>query len=189
VALGYKPAYNFHGFGQLHSGLGEISSAGFQNLVTAFHAFKPMVLPSFPITHSGGLGGEGGESSTHLFLKKYVAADPATALGEPGLRTEKKEYSLPTGDRADLVLSDAQERVVGVEIEPAVGKSDIVGPLQAIKYRYMLEWVAHRAPGDSRAFLVAHSIDADMRRLCDSYAVECFEIDKERVDEWRRSKA
>jgi len=189
TALGYAPTYSFRGFGQQHSGLGEISASEFQNLVAAFHAHRPIALPSFSILHGGGPSGEGGESSTHLFLKEYVAADPATALGEPGLKTQKTEYSLPTGDRADVVLSDAHGRIVGVEIEPAVGASEIVGALQAIKYRYMLECVARRAPGDSRAFLVAHSIDPDMKKLCKSYAVDYFEIDKARVDQWRRFKA
>ncbi len=51
--------------------------------------------------------------------------DVATALGYT------PNYSFRgfgQGDRADLVLSDAYGRVVGVEIEPAVGASDIVGP-------------------------------------------------------------
>jgi hypothetical protein len=186
--LGFKPDYPFHGFGTLKSGLKEISEAQYQDLVGRFHASQPVELPTFQVPHPGGPGGEGGEGDTHLFLKAYVAEDPAVALGEQRLRTQSVEYQFPTGDRADVVLTDAQCRVVAVEVEPAVGNSDIVGPLQAIKYRYMLEWVARRARGDSRAFLVAHSIDADMKKLCDSYAVECFEIDRRRVDEWRRSK-
>ena len=137
----------------------------------------------------GGRTGGGGESDIHLYLKKYVAANPTDVIGEQGLRTLRVEYPFPTGDRADIVLIDAHRRVVAVEVEPSVGKSDIVGPLQAIKYRYMLEWIAKRASGDSRAILVAHSIHRDIYKMCDLYDVECVEVDKKSVDKWRKSNA
>ena len=75
----------------------------------------------------------------HLNLKNYVASNPAVALNESGLQLLGVEYKFPTNDRADIVLVDRHNRIVGVEIEPAVGDTDWAGPLQAIKYRYMLE--------------------------------------------------
>jgi hypothetical protein len=74
-------------------------------------------------------------------LKNFVASNPVTALNEPGLRTLGVEYEFPTKDRADIVLVDQHNRIIGVEIEPSVDNIDLVGPLQAIKYQYMLECV------------------------------------------------
>lgn len=188
IALDYKPSYNFRGFGALHSGLRELSDIEFQDIFTKYHAWNPLTLPSCQVPHGGGTTGGGGESDTHLFLKEYVAANPATAIGEQGLKTLGVEYPFPPGDRADIVLTDIHNRVVAVEIEPSVGSSEDIGPLQAIKYRYMLEWVTKRAPGDSRAILIAHSIHKSIRKVCDIYGVECVEVDKREVAKWRKSQ-
>ena len=64
------------------------------------------------------------------------------------------------------MLVDRYSRIVAVEIEPEVTATDEAGPLQAIKYRYMLEWSANRALGDSRALLIAHKIDSVIREKC-----------------------
>lgn len=180
-SLGYKPTYNFRGFGTLHSGLLEITHEQYQDITRKFHDARRLELPSYPIPRGGGATGGGGESATHRNLKEYVAANPSAALKEPGLRTVHIEYPFPTGDRADIVLADAHDRVVAVEVEPSVGDSDIVGPLQAIKYRFMLEWVSNREPGDSRAILVAHSISPQIRELCCIYDVECIEVSEAQV--------
>jgi hypothetical protein len=176
LSLGYKPTYNFHGFGTLHSGLIEITQAQYQDIIRKFHDARRLELPSYPIPRGGGATGGGGESTTHRNLKRYVAANPSVALREPGLRTIRLEYPFPTGDRADVVLADAYDRVVAVEVEPSVGDYDIIGPLQAIKYRFMLEWVSDREPGDSRAILVAHAISPNIRELCRRYGVHCVEV-------------
>jgi hypothetical protein len=154
--LGYRPTWNLRGFGDYHSGLKKISNVEFDSLVHEFHASRPVELP---INRGGGSGGHGeGEGETHLNLKNYVASNPTVALNEPGLLTLRVEYEFPTNDRADIVLVDRHKRIVGVEIEPAVDDVNLVGLLQAIKYRYMLECATDREPGDSRGVLIAHRI-------------------------------
>ena len=179
--LGYKRTYNFRGFGEEHSGLRQLTEAEYAGLLERFRSERPLLLTRPPVPHGskGGIGG--GESQEHKQLKQFVAADPAAVLGETGLRTLEIEYPFPTGDRADVVLADGHDRIIGVEVEPAVGDMDEVGVLQAIKYRRMLEWSTNRAHGDSRAFLVAYSVSDSMRERCAKYQVECFEIARERV--------
>jgi hypothetical protein len=185
ITLGYSPNYNFHGFGTLHSGLLEISESVFQDLADQYHEQQPVSLPSFNIPHAGGTQGGGGESDAHRFLKEYVVAEPVAAMGEKGLKTLRAEYPFPTGDRADIVLTDIHNRVVAVEVETSVAKTDVVGPLQAIKYRFMLEWITSRSLGDSRAVLIAYSIHNEIKKLCKKYRVEYIEISKNEVDKWR----
>lgn len=180
--LGYNPSYSLRGFGDYHSGLKKISESEFNSLVNAFHASRPIQLP---VNASGGKPRNGGEEGTvHLNLKNYVASNPAAALNEPGLRTLGVEYEFPTNDRADIVLVDQHNRIIGVEIEPTVSDSDLVGLLQAIKYQHMLECVTGREPGDSRGILVAHSIGAQVKALCAHYGIECYKISREMVDSW-----
>lgn len=175
--LGYAPTYSFHGFGHLHAGLQEITAEQFQAIVARFHDARPLDLPSLPVPRPGPQGLAGGESPEHRRLKERVAGDPSRMLGEAGLRTIRMEYPFPTGDKADIVLADAHDRIVGVEVETIVAVTNHIGPLQAIKYRFMLEWLTNRERGDSRAILVAHRIDADMRSLCAKYGVECKEVE------------
>lgn len=113
-----------------------------------------------------------GESQVHLNLKKYIASNPSIILKEVGLRTLEVEYEFLTNDRADIVLVDAHNRVVGVEIEPSVDDPDLDGPLQTIKYGYMLECAANWERGDSRAILIAHSIADEIKTLCARYRIE-----------------
>lgn len=180
--LGYKATYNFRGFGEHRSGLKELSEETFQSLRSAFVASRPAILPKALVLPGKGPGA--GESEAHRCLKTFVAAAPATVLNEPGLATLQAEYAFGTGDRADIVLTDAFNRIVGVEIEPTVGDSDHLGPLQAIKYRRMLEWACERNPGDSRSFLVAYSITPEMRHRCLKYGIECFTVPLASVEAW-----
>lgn len=178
--LGLNPTWNLRGFGTKHSGLKEIDQPTFESIVRDFHSAHPLELPDLQVPQ--GHPGEGtGEGEIHLRLKRYVAEHPEEALGERGLRLLRMEYPFPCGDRADVVLADAHNRVLGVEIEPAVDDGEVVGALQAIKYRYMLEMVTGRAPGDSRAVLVAHRISNRMRESCRRYAVECVEVPESAV--------
>ena len=130
-----------------------------------------------------------GEGPTHLNLKNYIAANPSLALDEPGLCTLAVEYEFPTNDVADIVLVDQHERIVGVEIEPAVDGANSVGLLQAIKYRYMLECAASREPGDSRGILIAHRISQKVKALCKKYQIEHHEISHDAVAEWLQKQS
>jgi RecB family endonuclease NucS len=182
VILGYDPAYSFRGFGEQHSGLKKISEEEFKAIVERFNQAQPINLPEHPISpEAWKRWGTGEESDTHRKLKEFVAANPELALDEPGLCTLKVEYSFASGDRADIVLVDRFNRIVAIEIEPEVNASDEVGALQAIKYRFMLEWCTDRSLGDSRAILIAPKIHAKIRKKCAAYGVECYEISREEV--------
>lgn len=181
--LGYSPRYTLRGFGDHHSGLKKITEAEFEALVQAFHASRPVVLPLNTRVAGHGRGGSG-EGAIHLNLKNYVAANPAVALNEAGLQLVEVEYEFATSDRADIVLVDQHNRIVGVEVEPSVPDVDIVGLLQAIKYRNMLECVADREPGESRGMLIAHEIGTQVKALCSRYGIEAHEVRREDVDLW-----
>lgn len=187
-ALGYKRSYNFHGFGHQHSGLREVSQLEFERLLDLFTGGRPIPTKIGQIPRGGHSPGGTGESSAHRDLKLLVADDPASLLGEMGLTTVSVEYPFATGDRADIVLTDQYGRIIGVEIEPSVTFKDVAGPLQAIKYRRMLEWTTDRVPGDSRSFLVAYSISDAMKERCRSYSIECYEVSEATVREWRRKQ-
>jgi hypothetical protein len=185
--LGYKPTWNLRGFGDYHSGLKKISHSEYNDLVEKFQDSRPIKPP-----RSEGQGGAGhghGEGDIHLNLKNYVASNPSTILDEEGLRRWEVEYELPTNDRVDIVLVDAHKRIVGVEIEPAVTESQLAGPLQAIKYWYMLECFTNRERGDSRAMLIAHDIADNIKILCERYGIEWYEVSREDVDSWAKENA
>jgi hypothetical protein len=180
--LGYNSSYTFRGFGTQHSGLRELSQEEFNTILKRFKKSRPIDIHDYPpvsIPRNGEH--DGGESNIHRELKEFVAADPSHALNEQGLTTLRIEYNFASGDRADIVLVDQYNRIVGVEIEPEVTVNNEAGALQAIKYRYMLEWSTNRALGDSRAFLIAHKIDAKTKKKCALYGVECYEISREKV--------
>ena len=181
--LGYSTNYNLRGFGDYHSGLKKITKPQFDALVQAFHASRPIELPTNARSGGHRYGG-GGEGTVHRNLKDYVASNPVVALNEAGLRLLRVEYEFPTNDRADIVLVDEHSRIVGVEIEPSVDDIDLVGLLQAIKYQHMLECVTDREPGDSRGILIAHKIGAQVKTICTRYGIECYEISREVVDSW-----
>jgi hypothetical protein len=184
--LGYKPAYNYRGFGTAHSGLAPLTQQQYKSLTAEFLRGNPIDLPELPVLPQfrSGPGGSGIESTSHLALKLFVAKQPVEALGEAGLRTETVEYPFPTGDCADVILSDSVGRIIGLEIEVGVGDNDWEGPLQAIKYRRMLEPLTARRAGDSRSILVAYEISDSMRKKCAAYGVECFVISRSVVAAW-----
>ena len=165
--LGYKSTYNLRGFGDLHSGLKKITEDQFKALRDLFNASVEIKSLDSKSPVSGHATEGGGESQGHLTLKEYVAANPTIVLGEPLVETVTVERAFQTGDRADIVLRDQFGRIIGLEIELDISSCDITGPLQAIKYRRMLEMVSGIKHGDGRAILVAHSIPEDIRHLCD----------------------
>jgi len=175
-ALGYLPNYSFNGFGELKSGLKCLDEAAFDTIVRHYRDDFGERFPLGRVDLSGRGHGSGIESPEHLALKLRVAADPAGMLGEAGLACVKIEHPFGTGDCADLVLRDRLGRVIGCEIEVSVGEHETEGPLQALKYRHMLEFECGCAPGGGRAFLVAHSIHGLMRKRCEQHQIECFSV-------------
>ena len=187
--LGYKPTYNFRGFGDRSSGLKKIDQATYVEIEAAFRLSRPPGKALFSIEPPAG-GPPGGEQAPHRRLKEYVANAPIEALREAGLVLTKMEHSFPTGDRADVVLSDRVGRAIAVEVEVDVGDQDrdIIGVLQALKYAVMLEPLYGRDPGDSRAILVAYSVSNRIRSVCERYEVECLIIDRAEVDAWHQAR-
>lgn len=178
VLLGYKIDNALRGFGDKHSGLKKIDRDTFLKIEEAFRcagAF-PGLKPERPTGKPHG-GGKGEESDLHRSIKEVIANDPAGVLREPGLRTIKMEYPFPSADKADVLLEDGQGRVVGLEVELAVGDNDLAGILQAIKYRFMGALMEGRRYSDSRSILVATSISAKAREYCQAYEVEWVEIE------------
>jgi len=185
AALGFKLNYNLRGLGELHSGLKRLTFSEYETLLQLYRESTP-TKPAIPITNGTHppIGG-GGEGPQHLALKEYVAAHPSLVMGESGVTTYAVERGFPTGDRADIVLRDSYGRFIGLEVEVVVGSGDIIGALQAVKYRRMLEMAMGAKHGDGRAVLVAHSIAGDVKKLCASYDVECREVLEKHVIAWR----
>ncbi|GFE60798.1 hypothetical protein [Geobacter sp. AOG2] len=184
TALGYKSNYNLRGLGEKHSGLKMLTFQEYETLLRLYRESTPTE-PPITITNGTHPPIGGGEGPQHLALKEYVAAHPSLVLGEPDVTTFAVERGFPTGDRADIVLRDRYGRFIGLEVEVVVGSGDIIGALQAVKYRRMLEMAMGARQDDSRAVLVAHSIATDVKMLCAKYDVECREVPEEHVLAWR----
>jgi RecB family endonuclease NucS len=170
VLLGYSPSFPFRGFGDYNSGLKQISKDLYERILAAFVAsaeteesWSASITPSF---------GPAGEGPAHRDLKKRIAQDPARLLDKPGLRLWKVEWPLPTSVRIDLVLKDAFDRFVAVEVEVDCSSTEIIGPLQCMKYRAMLSYFFDRRTEEVRSILVAHSIERTIRRRCNAYGIE-----------------
>ncbi len=190
--LDFEPGYRMRGFGDYNSGLKEISEGQYNELVRIFRsrtrkAFSGLDTSAPRRRHVTDT--PGGESDAHKFLKEYVAADPSHALGERGLKTLEVEFPFDSHDRADIVLEDHAGRVIGLEIKVAVDPTDVSGILQAIKYRHMLAFVHKCRFEETRSFLVAYSITAQLQNICRLYSVECFCVPKDDVLNWKKQKA
>ncbi|MBU1635182.1 DUF91 domain-containing protein [bacterium] len=183
--LGFSKNYSFHGFGEEHSGLKEITQKQFFQIKMEFLNNNPIILPDLKSSGGGPGHDKGGESQDHKDLKQYIASNPELALSEKGIKTIRKEYPFGTGDRADIVLSDNNNCIIGLEVELNVDESDNSGPLQAIKYRRMLEYLTNRTPGDSRSILVAYSISENVKLKCEKYDIETHELPREIVNKWK----
>ena len=72
--------------------------------------------------------------------------------------------------------------VVSVQVE---NEEDCLATIaHASVRRAMLELEMGRRLGQSRMFIVAYSVPQEMRRLCASYGVECFAVDRDLVLSW-----
>ena len=179
--LGYKENYTFHAFGDRHSGVRRLTQNEYEQLLEMFKKSQPPVVVSSKPNRRGHRTPGGGEGPEHKALKSYVAKEPALALKEVGLRTLKVEYEFPSGDCADIVLVDGLNRPIGVEIEVEQDDAELVGMLQAIKYRYMLAVMHQRPFRESRAVLVAYKLGRKIKELCMKYEVQYVEIDREKI--------
>ncbi len=176
--LGYAVENPLKGFGDLHSGLKEVSASEFSRIEEKFKevGHVPEIKKAVTTTRTVKWG-SGKEGELHKRIKEAVSADPSGLLREKGLRTIGMEYPFPTGDRADILLEDSTGRVIGVEVEPTVDDHELPGILQAIKYRYMGALMRNKRFADSRSFLVSTSFTPLARKICEAYEVECFVVD------------
>jgi hypothetical protein len=87
------------------------------------------------------------------------------------------------------VLEDRTGTFVAVQVD---ADEDCLATIaHASMRRAMLELELGRRAGQSRTFVVAHSMSQGMRELCSSYGVECFAVKSELVRAWdahRRSE-
>jgi len=115
-------------------------------------------------------------SSEHSALKRYVI-DNAEALFGSGTKLFQEEYYFPSSDKANLAFILPDGKWLTVEVEVDVPPNDIVGLLQAIKYKYMCA-VQERLKFDQiRTALVAHSVDQTIKDMCSIYDVEVYEVE------------
>lgn len=177
ILLGYKPNYNFHGFGTRHSGLKEIDEAEFNSIIAAFRESGRGEFDRSVRSARGPRGGGKGEGPEHLALKLAIAENPSL-LGEEGLRLVKIEFPFPTGDKIDVVLEDYLGRIVTIEVEVDCPEEEVAGPLQTMKYRALAAYWFDREVDEVRSILVAHSIHPTLVDRLNRYGVECVEISR-----------
>lgn len=179
MLLGFSIKYPFRGFGDSQSGLKRITKCEFEKLheeyVNSAEDADTRRRESVPPPPRGS----GGEGATHLALKKQIAANPEVVLQEPGLTFYKEEWALPSGDRIDLVLKDKYHRFVVVEVEVDCPTTEVVGPLQCLKYRTMLGYLFERPLEEIRSILVAHTIPLSLRQKIARYAIESVEVPRD----------
>ncbi len=80
--LGYSERYVFRGFGEGHSGLGQIPEDVFNRLFAAFVASGEAAERERIGRAQQSRFGPGGEGPEHLALKRRICSDPASALPE-----------------------------------------------------------------------------------------------------------
>jgi hypothetical protein len=183
--LGFKSTYNFGGFAYRNSGLRQIEADQYWSLVEIFRSNAKGGRPvgdSIRSSHPRSACGQRQELEAHRLLVEYVAADPTFALREAGLETLSVAHQLPAGESADLVLGDRAGAVVAVQVDAEEDRLATVA--HASIRRAMLELEMQRGSGQSRVFVVAHSVSPEMRELYASYGIECFAIDEDLVRSW-----
>lgn len=178
--MDYKSNYNYRAFGNSHSGLKRISVEMHEKILHAFNLNQPSETKPMkrdPGSYGRRGHGKGGEGKIHKALKEKIATNPSQVLGEDGLSLIHVEYPYPTGDRADLILKNAENQYIAVEVEVAVDLYDLSGVLQAIKYSRMYAIECRRKFEEVKAYLVAHQISDGVKDLCRQYDIETFVID------------
>jgi hypothetical protein len=178
MLLGHPPNYHFRGYGEKNSGLREIPSALFDNILVLFLASAERADMQYSLQASGRGWSEGGEGVEHLELKEAIAEDPSKFLRETGLTLWAKEWLLPTSDRVDLILKDRYGRFVAVEVEVDCSETELAGPLQCMKYRAMLSYFFDRPLDEVRCILAARSLHGSVIAKCTQHRVESVIIER-----------
>ena len=170
--LGYSENYNFRGFGTANSGIKEIDEETFFSILKAFIASSESAAQQVAKSIQDRGFGPGGEGPVHLALKKRIAEDPSGVLNEPGLVLWKLEYSLPTGDRIDVTLKDKYGRFVVVEVEVDCPDTELIGPLQCMKYRAMIAYAFQQPLNEVTKFFSCSFNSERVQQHCSQYDIE-----------------
>lgn len=103
----------------------------------------------------------------HEWIKRYLKCNPDEI--EEGLELQGEEYHLPTGDKIDLLFTDAAEKYLTVEVEEVGSKTAV---MQAAKYRALL--AIDRGLDESlvRTMIVASQFYSSTQSLCERYRIE-----------------
>jgi len=106
---------------------------------------------------------------------KYVE-ELIPRLSEYGFSLLRREYEFPTGDRVDLILSYNKNGIAVAEVETEVGKNDIKGFLQSLKYRALMSGILGKPLHKIKALLISKRIHKTIKTLCKKFDVVCMEI-------------
>ena len=111
----------------------------------------------------------------HKTVKRYLIEN-AEALFGKGANLFEEEYSYASGDSANLVFHLPPDKYVAVEVEVDVGKDDIAGLLQAIKYKYMFAVQERLLIDKVEGMLVARSLHPSVKAWCSQYGIDYKEV-------------
>ncbi len=117
------------------------------------------------------------ESEDHKNIKKYIIENSEVIIGK-GFKLYEEEYVYASMDRANLVFKGPGGKFTTVEVEVNVGKNDIVGLLQSIKYKYMFSVQENISFDKVDTILVAYNIHSEIKKKCSKYKVRFFEVNK-----------
>jgi len=116
------------------------------------------------------------ESPLHRRIKQELIANVENYFGA-GWRLWDEEFVYETNDRANLIaVDDSKTTYAAIEVETIVKEGDIVGLLQAVKYKYMLAVKLQIEFSAIRGVLAARKISPSVKNLANRYGIETLEI-------------
>ncbi|MCX6379004.1 MAG: hypothetical protein NT023_05925 [Armatimonadetes bacterium] len=121
-----------------------------------------------------GSAGGGGEGAEHKALKEKVALTPN--LCGQNLSLIDSEYVLPSGDRVDVLLKNAEGVPIPVEIKPLINTGEYSNVWQAVKYKHLIATQQGVPCAQIRSILVAPNIPDDVKAKCLILGIDPIEI-------------
>jgi len=115
------------------------------------------------------------EGEEHKSIKEYTIKNREIIFGK-GAEFFQEEYYFASADKANLVFSKPNGRFIAVEVEVDVGDEDIVGLLQAIKYKYMFPVQENISQSQVDGILIANKISDKMKETCSKYKIFYYEV-------------
>ena len=115
------------------------------------------------------------EGDEHKSIKAHAIKNREKIFGK-GAEFFKEEYYFASSDRANLIFSMPEGKFIAVEVEVDVGDNDIVGLLQAIKYKYMFPVQENIHFNQVEGMLIANVISKKIKEICQKYNIFYYEI-------------